>query len=397
MKLNRFFYFLAFALSSISVYVFGGRIAYVFFYVVLFLPLISFVHVLTLRIVFRYSIGIDRKFIMKGDSINLIVTVRNKSPLFYPLVTMVVRDMGPAFSIQPQTKSFSLLPFSGNELYFEAECRYRGRHSIGINSAAFVDFLGIIKLTKKKNMRMPLTVYPKVVFLDYASNMNVISPQALLSSNQYDTDMLMVSDMRKYVFGDSLKKIHWKLTAKSSELIIKNFEKTMDTETVIVLDLKHYGPQPGSNVQIEDKVIEAAAAVAHLSLSNRIPVHLTYCTNEIKTVEVRDPAGFERIHAILAEVQFNEESDVGFILEEYIKNRKQHRNVILVTYNINEALYQKLYELKSSGFNLSVVFVSRTASADTEGKNEALRQKDIKIYTVNAGEELKDAFERQAV
>lgn len=400
LKSNRFFYFAAFILSLIFVYFFGGRIAYAFFYAVLFLPVISFVYLLALRIFFRYSIDIDRKFIMKGDVIKLIVTLNNKSILFYPLVKMTFCGLNPSTSGQCQTQSFSLPSFSQNAVYFETECKYRGLHSIGISSVIFVDFLGIMKLTRKKNLRMPIAVYPKVVFLDHVSNMSVISPQSLLSSNQYDTDMVMIADMRKYVFGDSLKKIHWKLTAKSNELIVKNFEKTLDTETVILLDLEQPDCPAEKRLQIEDKVIEATAALAHLSLSSMIPVHLTYCDGEIKTVEARDLNGFQRIHGVLAEVEFNGRFDIGFILDEYVKGRKQSRNILIVTSGINEALCQKLHQFKASGFNLALVLVSENLSGEERPGEEkmlsTLGYKGIRTYVVNEGEEVKTAFERQA-
>jgi uncharacterized protein (DUF58 family) len=402
MKSNRILYSFIFILSLMFVYFYGGRIAYTFFYVVLFLPLISSIYILLIRVSFKYTLDIDRQFIMKGDIVKLLVKLNNKSVFFYPFIKISFCDFNPSPARQYLMKSFSLLPFSKRTISFCVECKYRGCYQIGISSVVFVDFLGIIKLTKKKNISMPITVYPKVIFLEPVNNKNVFSPQSQLYSNLYDEDMIMISDLRKYVFGDSVKRIHWKLTAKKNEIIVKNFEKTMDINTVLMLDLKRNDYRHEERIQIEDKVIEAVAALTYLSLSNQIPVHLTYCANETTIAEARDLAGFDKIHRILAEVKFTGKIDIGFILEEYIKSRKHNSNIFIVTPNINNELFQKLCRVKSSGFNLTLVFISDSALINTEKECEekilsSLFQKFIKSYVIDINDEFKIAFERQII
>ena len=58
-------------------------------------------------------------------------------------------------------------------------------------------------------------------------------------------DKLEVSDIRDYRPGDPLKSIHWKLSSKSEEFIVKEHNTGTSTETVIFCDMTpHFPDEP---------------------------------------------------------------------------------------------------------------------------------------------------------
>lgn len=400
MKSNRIFYAFLFILSLIFVYSYGGRAAYAYLYTVLFLPVLSFSYLLILYRSFKYTLHIDGKVIMKGDTVNLTVAADNKSILFYPLIQLNFNDVKLSGAAQQASGKFFLSPFSKGSFMFQAECKYRGRYFIGIDTVIFVDFLGIFKLTRKKEATIPITVFPKVIFLEAPNPVNDFSSHALPLSRQYDEDMVMISDIRNYVYGDPVKRVHWKLSAKRGDILVKNYEKTMEAQTLILLDVKKNDFSYLKRIQIEDRVIEAAAALVHLSLASQTPIQLKYCTDEIKTCSARDLGSFEKIHRLLAEVEFSGGAELCSLLEETVKSSKQFNTIILITSNLDSRLCQGLLGAKTAGFNPFLVFVTNESGWEKE-REEALlasvRKNGMKAIAVREEDELKEVYEKQAV
>jgi hypothetical protein len=52
------------------------------------------------------------------------------------------------------------------------------------------------------------------------------------------SDNTELSDIRTYISGDSLKSIHWKLSSKSEDLIVKDYSRNKGTSVCILCDLE---------------------------------------------------------------------------------------------------------------------------------------------------------------
>ena len=55
-------------------------------------------------------------------------------------------------------------------------------------------------------------------------------------------DRLEVSDIREYRAGDSLKSIHWKLSSKSEEFVVKDYNTGTSDQTVVFCDIAPHFP-----------------------------------------------------------------------------------------------------------------------------------------------------------
>ena len=221
MKQNRILYFCLFFLALIFIYFYGGRIPYTFFYVIVLLPVISLLYTFLVYLRFKYGQDTDRKFVTKGDKVNFIFSIHNEDFFFYPYVKVTFYGAETVFAKQFQIKNFSLAPFHGKTFSFELQCNYRGNYEIGINSVEIEDFLGLF--TFRYNVFEPkyVTVYPCIVYLDRFFLKTDFQSESHSILNSRNEDMATISDIRNYAFGDSLKRIHWKLTAKSGDLMVK--------------------------------------------------------------------------------------------------------------------------------------------------------------------------------
>lgn len=399
MKLNRFIYICVLIASLITLYYYGGRIPYTLFYAFLIAPFVSFIYLFAAGFQFKFSYSTDKDMIIKGDKVKVTVHLENRSFFFLPYVKIVFHGMDMLLKQQPRTKSFSLPPFCKKTLSFEMDCPFRGRYEVGIRHVEFKDFFGIIKLKSKRNSSASIIVHPKVVPLGRFLYKDGLFKESELLSSKHAEDMQTVSDMRKYTYGDSYKKIHWKLTAKANDLIVKNFRQSNRTNIVLLLDLSMNTGSAEQNIIIEDKLIESIAAAANYYLSKSIPVNLVYYLGKTVDIEAGSPQDFNQIYKTLSIVEFKGERKIGSVLEEYLKGRQSRENIVVFTSNMSYDLYEQLRNMKALVNKLALVYISPAVitgskSGDPDNLISTLPESGIEACEIGLEEETKDTLER---
>ena len=106
----------------------------------------------------------------------------------------------------------------------ETACAARGQFQLGPLTVASSDPFGFFRLPRRISMTERLIVYPMTVELS-----RVVLPMGFLSggdaqrrlTHQITTN---ASSIRDYVSGDSMNRIHWRTTARSGKLMVKEFE-----------------------------------------------------------------------------------------------------------------------------------------------------------------------------
>ncbi len=88
-------------------------------------------------------------------------------------------------------------------------------------------------------------------------------------------DVGEVYDLREYQPGDSMRTIHWKMSAKLDELIVKENGDTLYTESFVLLDL---GRCMDSGEPIERKVLSAVVSFAQICCRSLIDSGIRFMT-----------------------------------------------------------------------------------------------------------------------
>jgi len=341
------------------------------------------------------------KLVIKGDDVRFSFTIANEDLVIYPYIKLVFFSRDSLYSSDAQTKTFSLLPREKASFDFILKCKYRGTYEIGIESVEVRDLFGLFKFKRKMNSKKTITVYPRIIYLE---NFN-ISPNFISESdrllNIYGHDSSSISDIRKYSYGDSMKKIHWKLSAKSNELMVRNFQSTSGMNTVLVLDLKSLNGTIDENIEIEDRLIESATSVIYYCLENSIPINLVFQDGEdVTSLEARNISDFYPIYSKLANIRFHPESDASGILDAYIRECSFRTGIVLFTYNIDYSLYDKIYQLKLAGYDITLIYISKgdIPGLDTSSADEIVSKLPeiyVDTYVIDISGDIKSVLERK--
>lgn len=397
MAKNRFLYCSLFFLSLIFIYFYGGKIPYMLFYIIVVLPILSIVFTLIAYSRFRFVEALDKRIVVKGDTVNFTLSIHNPDIFLYPFIKVTFYGEDTIFSRQFQPKSFSLLPLRKKSFTYNLICKYRGYYMVGIKAIVFEDYLGIFSLTYSPNTTKTITVLPRLIELDslYIKT-NYLSESHSLLNTRYE-DITAISDTRKYAYGDSLKKIHWKLSAKVNQLMVKNYEGTSKTNCVIMLDLKSNNYSFVQNIMIEDKLIEAAVAVVNYCLCNWIPINLVYHSKGFNNIEAKNIMDFDKIYDLLSNISFDQDIELKDLLNIYCRDNANKIDLLIFTSNIDFNLYDEIYNAKAIGYDVNLVYIC--AEDFTENSESIvsdilsdLPEIGVTMYKININDDVKTIF-----
>ena len=209
----------------------GGQIYYLLFYTLLLLTLLSLISVLWLLFSARIEMRGVKPRVERGEAMMTIFTVRHTSPL--PVAALRLRLNVPSAFSAVQEISVSTPAFKTRTFRYMVRCPHRGSYEVGITRLRARDAFGLFSISRKSGMKLlRVDVYPRsydVPFLELKAGDT--GPELRSRATE---DASSPSDVRKWQEGDVLKKVHWKLTMRRRELMVRTFEESSRPDTLIV-------------------------------------------------------------------------------------------------------------------------------------------------------------------
>jgi uncharacterized protein (DUF58 family) len=193
------------------------------------------------------------------------VRLRNEGRL--PTAVLQVEDQPPA--ILCDNARFVLRPLpSGHSvaMRYTLTGRQRGRFAVGPLSVRLRDPFGIASRAQRYGDTDEVVVYPAVWRLPAGLPLGGTigtggegRPRPLASGEE-------LANVREYVRGDDLRKVHWRSTAHRARLMVRQDEAPQNPQVTVVLDVRdgvHFGSGPASS--FETAVSAAASTTYHLA------------------------------------------------------------------------------------------------------------------------------------
>lgn len=134
-------------------------------------------------------------------------------------------------------------PMSNYTVKGTVQFRFRGTYEIGVTSFYVYDFFRIFRVRSPINTFTTVYVLPRKLTLDAGDAFSVSDSAQRTVKAPYAFDKLEVSDIRDYQPGDSLKSIHWKLSSKSEEFIVNDYNTGSADVSYIFCDMSAHFPE----------------------------------------------------------------------------------------------------------------------------------------------------------
>lgn len=134
------------------------------------------------------------------------------------------------------------------------------------------DLLGIFCWTKPGSAQQEILVYPAQLQLH---TQLVRRPETILAGELYDQnrkgqDVSEVSGLRGYEEGDSLGSIHWKLSSKLDDLVVREFGYPSNYNILILYDLMLFFGEKEISSQRNDAVLAFTSALSRSMIERNL-------------------------------------------------------------------------------------------------------------------------------
>ncbi len=235
----------------------------------------------------RYKRELSEKRVLFGEEITLSLSIENAKLLPLPwleIEEIVPRDLhfsGSNLRMSVSSNSFLLESLFSLRWYERVTRRYsvlcvaRGVHTFGPTTMRSGDVFGFQSRQEALANRQYLLVYPMIVPLAR------FSLPARHPFGDYNAPRRMLEDpsrvvgVRDYMYGDDLRRVHWKATAHTMQLQSKLYQPTTTYTLVIFLNVAtqldvYYGIHP----ELQELAICVAASVANWALDEGLAVGL---------------------------------------------------------------------------------------------------------------------------
>lgn len=121
-----------------------------------------------------------------------------------------------------------------HEELFSVPTRRRGVIPIGPVRAVQADPVGLIRRTKVFSDPMELFVHPRMVPVELAAVGFLKDVEGITTANLSSSDVSFHA-LRDYIPGDDRRSVHWRTTARTGRLMVRQFEETMRAHLLLVL------------------------------------------------------------------------------------------------------------------------------------------------------------------
>jgi uncharacterized protein (DUF58 family) len=299
--------------------------------------------------------------VVRGGSVTLNLFIKRYT--FLPVSEIVVFISSAADEGIYYKMPVALGPFQSKDYRFALNCPHRGRFAVGPKRLEVSDAFGIFTLSRKLRIEQStLEVLPKVL---HAPPMVLepgdIGPQTRIRMAE---DAASPSDVRAWREGDVLKKVHWKLTMRKRELMVRTYEESARPDTLILLDVSPINAIRAKALAIEDTMCEAALAMVKAQLSVDHPVRMPLTSQDPIELAGRGMVDFSRFLEAVTHLKF----DGQYLFEQLalVEMRRIQRTggMILITARLTANIADAALNMRRSG--MQVIFMWITESPRTE-------------------------------
>lgn len=204
-------------LSILWVSFYGSPLPYLVFYTVLLSLPFWLLYVLIIFLTLRIYQSTPDVFCTKGESVPFEIQLENTGLLPMGDLSFEWEERLASYEDVPAHARFSLRPGEKLTLNGNLRCLYAGTYPVGILRIRVNGPFGIAHFRFRMPSELRLCVRP---IIEESSDVRKLR-EALASdrSKAYREDVLPGNDLRRYVPGDRLNRIHWKASARQGELL----------------------------------------------------------------------------------------------------------------------------------------------------------------------------------
>ncbi len=192
-----------------------------------------------------------------------------------------------------------------------------GKMKLSVKDVIFRDIFGMFQSRRSVDVNDGFSVNPE----RFAVSVSLTNCAAALletdkfSSGKKDSNSSEIMGIKEYVPGDPVKNMHWKLSAKTDKLLIKELGTPVVDQVCLFLDMTH--PEDADE-NASDTVAEVFASIADAMLGNEMSPEVGWQDPECGVLQLRNVRSEEELGAVIEEMMSVPLKENGFSISDAI-------------------------------------------------------------------------------
>jgi uncharacterized protein (DUF58 family) len=245
---------------------------------------------------------------------------------------------------------------------YELECTRRGFFFFGPADIRSGDIFGLFSQRQRREVTSRLIVYPRVLPLPELGFPTKDPFGERADVRQLVEDPIRTVGVRDYHPEDTIKRVHWKASARHAELQVKVYEPTVIQQLVLFLNVTSFAQSwMGTIPEWQEQAISVAASIAYHASERRFAFGLIAngCVprsdQPIKVLPSRAPEQLTRVLEALAAVTGYATVGIDQLLAAQSSRLTLGATLVVVTTVVTENLLAQLLRLRDAGRRLALV------------------------------------------
>jgi uncharacterized protein (DUF58 family) len=330
-------------------------------------------------VIYRRDLSHTRAF--PGETIRLTLWIENRKLL--PVLWLRIQDEFPraVTPIAPDTEESLLAPshepergyllsllslrwYEGLRRHYTLVCGKRGVYNLGPVRFLSGDPFSLFQSRRQEGGAQHLVVYPRVLPLRDLGIPAKAPFGETRAPRELFRDPSRIMGCRDHRPYDGFRHIHWKATARQSDLKVKVYEPTVSLSVVICLNVATFPyPWQGFRSELLEHAIVVAASLAGYAVERRYVVGLVangampHADQPLKVLPGRSPHQLSRMLEVLAGVTPFATSSIERLLRDESPELPWGATLVVVTAVVTDELRATLTRLREAGRRLVLIGV----------------------------------------
>lgn len=363
--------------SFIFAILFGGNLPFYIFYSMLTILIISYIYIRIIKQVFSIEAVIKENVLSVGDSASMLIKVKFGILLPVPYIEILCNGF-----VKSRRGFFGCIRNTtcDENIWIESSMVFDER-GIYIPDSVFVkikDLFHIFSYEHVINTGISVRVYPRIFNIKPIASGGMDIYRETLDTTGRHEDQFTIRDVRKYREGDSLKKIHWKLSAKHDDLYVKNVDVISGKEIILFIDMDKGNYSFDEYGAIEESIVDFSTSIAYQVVNRNLNAEVFINSSGKMNFEINDRSDFDRLMEHLLIQKSDGCTDIIRYINENACRLHRMNRIVVVTAAINDNLSDYVIKLNNSGYNIAVFYCLE--SSDQTDYAERLRISQVECY-----------------